>query len=128
MLLKKIILRNSDSFETSVENWARRNNIDVSVFDGKDSLFDLSQSLVIIHADHNISKENKELRSQMERLHKPTQEIDINGTMNASISSLKFWLENNDPANVLMVGDDKLVETPRYQDYMTELAKQLVES
>ena len=125
MLLKKIILRNSDPFEASIENWARQNKVDVAVFDGKESLFELCQSLVIIHADHNISKENKELRSQMEKNHKPTQEIDINGTMNASISSLKFWLENNDPENVLMVGDDKLVETPRYQDYMSELAKQL---
>ncbi|MBD3639247.1 MAG: hypothetical protein HUJ25_17960 [Crocinitomicaceae bacterium] len=125
MLLKNIILRNQDPFEKTIEDWSQTNNINVTVFDGKESLFDLCQSLVIIHADHNISRENKELRSQMEKIHKPACEIDINGTMNASISSLKFWLENNNPENVLMVGDDKLVESTRFKDYLKELAKQL---
>ena len=125
MLLKKIILRNNDPFEQAVEDWAKKNQVTVEVFDGKVSLFDLVDSLVIIHADHNISRENKDLRVQMEKNHKPSQEIDINGTMNASISSLKFWLENNDPETVLMVGDDKLVEVTRFQDYFNELAKNL---
>ena len=117
MLLKKIILRNNDPFEQAVANWAKKNQIEVQMFDGKESLFELVDSLVIIHADHNISREIKDLRVQMEKNHKPAQEIDINGTMNASISSLKFWLENNNPTNVLMVGDDKLVDVSRFQDY-----------
>lgn len=125
MLLKKIILRNNDPFEQAVETWAKSNQIDVHVFDGKVSLFDMVDSLVIIHQDHNISREIKDLRIQMEKIHKPVQEIDINGTMNASISSLKFWLENNDPSNTLMVGDDKLVEANRFQDYFSQLAKNL---
>lgn len=125
MLLKKIILRNNDPFESAIADWAKSHNIEVVVFDGKESLFEVADSLVIIHTDHNISKENKELRSQMEKYHKPAQEVDINGTMNASISSLKFWLENNDPKNVLMVGDDKLVELKRFNDYMKELGKSL---
>lgn len=124
MLLKKIILRNLDPFEKSIEDWAKKNKVDVFVFDGQESLFELVDSLVIIHADHNISKENKDLRDQMEKHHKPTQEIDINGTMTASISSLRFWLENNQPNNVLMVGDNKIIETTRYTDYLAELGKQ----
>src|SRR5690606_25076496 len=123
MLLRKIILRNQDPFEQSIENWSRQNNVKVELFDGSVSLFDLSKSLVIIHADHNISKENKELKAQMEKHHKPTREIDINGTMNASITSFKFWLENHDPENVLIAGDDKLVDSTRYLDYLSELAK-----
>ena len=123
MLLKKIILRNSEPFETSIENWCKKNNVAVEVFDGKESLFELVSALVIIHTDHNISKENKDLRDAMEKYHKPTQEIDINGTMNASISSLRFWLENNSPENVLMVGDDKLLENTRFEDYFNQLEK-----
>jgi len=125
MLLKKIILRNNDLFETDIAEWAKKNGVETSIFDGKESLFELVDSLVIIHADHNISKENKELRMQMEKYHKPTQEVDINGTMNASISSLKFWLENNSPKSVLMVGDDKLIESSRFKDYFDELGKHL---
>lgn len=125
MLIKKIILRNDDPFESVVDAWAKKHKIEVFIFDGKESLFDLVESLVIIHADHNISRENKDLREQMEKHHKSAREIDINGTMTASISSLKFWLENNAPSNVLIVGDDKLTETTRLEDYLTALAVQL---
>lgn len=125
MLLKKIILRNQDPFEKAIETWSVKNKVNHFIFDGSESLFELVDSLVIIHADHNISKENKDLRSQMERHHKPTQEIDINGTMNASISSLKFWLENNNPENVLFVGDDKIIESTRFEDYLTKLGEEL---
>jgi hypothetical protein len=125
MLLKKIILRNSDPFEHFIETWSKQYKIEAVIFDGKESLFELVDSLVIIHADHNISRENKDLRDQMEKHHKPTQEIDINGTMNASISSLRFWLENNAPKNVLMVGDDKITESTRFEDFFKELGKRL---
>jgi hypothetical protein len=125
MLLQKIILRNSDPFEEVIEKWARKNNIEVFVFDGKDSLFELCKSVVVFHADHNISRENKELKAQMEKIHRPGREIDIQGTMNASISSLKFWLENNNPENVLFVGDDKLADGTRLEDYLQRLSEEL---
>jgi hypothetical protein len=125
MLLHKIILRNNDPFEDAIEKWSKKNNLNVEVFDGKESLFDLVQSLVIIHADHNISKENRELRSIMEKQNKPTQEVDINGTMSASVSALKFWLENNTPDNILMVGDDKLIDSTRFNEYFKQVETQL---
>ena len=121
MLLKKIILRNSEPFESAIEKWCVQNKVEVEIFDGKESLFDLVSAMVIMHADHNISKENKDLRDAMQKNHKPTQEIDINGTMTASISSLRFWLENNTPENLLMVGDAKLLENTRFEDYFNEL-------
>jgi len=125
MLLHKIILRNNDPFEDAIQKWSKKNNLNVEVFDGKESLFDLVQSLVIIHADHNISKENRELRSMMEKQNKPTQEVDINGTMSASVSALKFWLENNSPENILMVGDDKLIDSNRFSEYFKQVEAQL---
>lgn len=125
MLIKKVILRNSEPFESAIQKWCSKNNIAVEVFDGKESLFDLVSAMVIMHADHNISKENKDLRDVMEKNHKPTQEIDINGTMNASISSLRFWIENNSPENILMVGDDKILENTRFEEYFKNLEQHL---
>ena len=125
MLLKKVILRNNEPFETAILNWCEANKVGYEIFDGKESLFDIVSAMVIIHADHNISRENKDLREIMSKNHKPTQEIDINGTMNASLSSLRFWLENNNPSTVLIVGDDKLVENTRFEDYFSSLKKYL---
>lgn len=126
MLLKKIILRNQEEFGNSVEEWSKKQNIEVEIFDGQISLLDLVDSIVILHADHNISKENNELRSQLKKKNKPTHQVDINATINASVTSLKFWLENNTPNNVLVVGDNDLVKSPRLTDYFNRLSENLI--
>lgn len=123
MLLKKIVLRNDDQFATAISNWAGEQKIDVEMFDGKTSLFDLVDSLVIIQEDHNVIKEIKDLREAIERIHKPTHQIDVNATMSASVASLRFWLENNKPKSVLFVGEEKITESHRFTDYLEKLAK-----
>src|SRR5688500_10433681 len=115
MLLKKIVLKNRDKFELVVEDWSKRMNIDVEIFDGKESLLDAVDSVVVLHEDHNISKEHKDLRELLERNNKVTHQVDINATLNASVSSLRFWLENNKPKSVLLVGDDKLIKNARLE-------------
>jgi nitrogen-specific signal transduction histidine kinase len=125
MLLKKIVLRNREKFEQVVEDWSKRMKIDVEVFDGKESLLDTIDSVVVIHEDFNISKENKELRELLERNNKIAHQVDINATMNASVSSLRFWLDNNKPKSVLFVGDEKLTKSARLETYFEKLAENL---
>lgn len=125
MLLKKIILRNSEEFETAIKNWSTRQRIEAEVFDGKQSLFEIADTLLVIHADHNISRENKDLREAFERKGKETHQVDINGTLSAAADSFKFWLENNHPDNVLFVGSNALVESSRLMEYLTKLADRL---
>ena len=122
MLLKKIVLRNNDSFAVSIQDWAEKQGIDVESFDGKASLFDVVDSLVIIQEDHNVTKDTKELRDAIERIHKPTHQIDVNATMNASVASLRFWLENNKPKSVLFVDDEKITESHRFSEYLEKLS------
>lgn len=125
MLLKKIVLRNREKFEQIVEDWSKRMNIEVEVFDGKESLLDTIDSVVVIHEDFNISKENKELRELLERNNKIAHQVDINATMNASVSSLRFWLDNNKPKCVLFVGDEKLTKSARLETYFQKLTENL---
>lgn len=126
MLLKKIVLRNRDKFESVVEDWSRKLNIDVAIFDGKESLTDTVDAVVVFHEDYNISRENKELRELLERNNKVSHQVDINGTLNASASSFRFWLENNKPKSVLIVGDEKLLKNTRLETYFEKLREQLV--
>ncbi len=125
MLLKKIVLRNREKFEERVEDWSKNLNIPVEIFDGKESLFDTVDAMVIIHEDYNISRENKELREMLERNHKVAHQVDINATISASVSSLKFWLENNKPKSVLFVGEEKLLKNSRLDTYLDKLGQSL---
>jgi hypothetical protein len=125
MLLKKIVLRNDDQFATAILNWGQENGIDVETFDGKASLYDIVDSLVIIQEDHNVHREIKDLRDAIEKIHKPTHQIYVNATMSASVASLRFWLENNKPKSVLLVGEDKITESHRFSEYLSKLAEVL---
>jgi len=88
-------------------------------------LLDTVDSLVVLHEDFNISKENKDLRELLERNHKIAHQVDINATMNATITSLKFWLDNNKPKSVLIVGDDQLIKNTRLTTYFEKLGEHL---
>lgn len=125
MLLKKIVLRNDDQFATAILNWAGTQGIDVETFDGKASLYEIVDSLVILQEDHNVSREIKDLREAIEKIHKPTHQIDVNATMSASVASLRFWLENNKPKSVLIVGEEKLTQSHRFSEYLEKLQKVL---
>lgn len=125
MLLKKIVLRNDDQFSSAINVWAGEQKISVESFDGKSSLFDLVDSMVIIQEDHNVSREIKDLREAIEKLHRPTHQIDVNATMSASVASLRFWLENNKPNSVLFVGEEKITQSLRFNEYLEKLAKVL---
>ena len=125
MLLKKIVLRKDDDFAQAISAWANGRNIDVELFDGKASLYDIIDSLVILQEDHNVSKEIRELEDAVEKIHKPTHSIDVNGTMNASVASLRFWLENNKPQSVLFVGEGKLPQSTRFTQYLDKLAEDI---
>jgi hypothetical protein len=127
MLLKNVILRNSDGFQGEVLNWANFRRINHEVFNGKESLFDLIDSILVIHEDHNISKDNRNLLDQIKAIPKPAHIVDINATMTASTASVKFWLENNRPENVLIVGDDSIIKNSRLGDFLGKLADLLSE-
>lgn len=127
MLLKKIILRNSEGFQAEILNWAKFRQIECEVFDGKQSLFELIDSLLVIHEDHNISKDNRSLMDQVKATAKPTHNVDVNATMTAATSSAKFWLENNKPSNVLIIGDDSVTKNPRLKEYLAKLGDLLSE-
>jgi len=122
MLLKKIVLRNDDQFSSAINTWAGTQKISVESFDGKTSLFDHVDSMVIIQEDHNVSREIKDLREAIEKLHRPTHQIDVNATMSASVASLRFWLENNKPNSVLIVGEEKITQSLRFGEYLEKLA------
>jgi len=126
MILKKILLRNAEGFDSIVFSWATQNRIDVEIFDGKLNLFDIVDGLVILHTDHNILREHHDLREAFIKKGKESHQVDINGTLGAAADSLKFWLENNRPKAILIVGSDQLAASPRLRNYFDQFAKRII--
>lgn len=125
MLLKNIILRNTDNFESSIQKWADANEVGNEVFDGNNELSEIADAVVLFHEDYNISKENASIKDLFSNNAKFSHSIDVNGTLMASVSSFVFWLENHKPNSVLIIGDDKLVENKKFNTYLEQLSSRL---
>ncbi len=125
MLLKSIILRKTDEFETAIQNWANSNDIKQEIFDGSQELYELADAIVLFHEDYNISKENASIKDLFSNNGKFSHSIDVNGTLMASVSSFVFWLENHKPKSVLIIGDDKLITNKKFNTYLERLGERI---
>lgn len=125
MLIKEIIVRKQDAFEQNIQNWAEGKAITFTVFDGKDSLTEVADAVVLFHENYTISKENKAVIDLFEENGKFSHSIDVNGTLVAAISSFVFWLENHKPKNVLFVGDDNIIKNEKFITYLEKLADRI---
>lgn len=125
MLLKNIILRKAEDFETSIQKWADLHNISHEIFDGSQELYELADAIVLFHEDYNIAKDNAAIKDLFANNGKFSHSIDVNGTLMASVSSFVFWLENHKPKSVLIIGDNKLIENKKFDTYLERLGKRL---
>ena len=125
MLLTEVVLRREDDFDQTVSGWAHKNNISIKQYDGSLSLYDFAEAVVLFHEDYNVSKENEGVLNLFEENGKFTRQVDINGTLIASVSSFIFWLENHQPKNLLFVGDDGLAKNEKFLKFLNQIADRL---
>ncbi len=125
MLLTEIVLRREDEFDQIVSNWAHKNNIKIKQYDGSLSLYDFAEAVVLFHEDYTISKENEGVVSLFDDNGKFTRQVDINGTLIASVSSFIFWLENHQPKNLLFIGNDNLAKNEKFLKFLNQIADRL---
>jgi len=118
MLIKEIVVRRQESFENAIEKWANQKGITYTVFDGSISLTETADAVVLFHEDYNISKENEGVKDLFLNNGKFAHTIDVNGTLNASVSSFVFWLENHKPKSLLFIGDDNLIRNEKFVKYL----------
>ncbi len=125
MLLKNIVLRNTEDFESSIQEWANQNEIKNEIFNGNNELSEITDAVVLFHEDSNISKENASIKDLFSDNGKFSHTIDVNGTLMASVSSFVFWLENHKPNSILIIGDKKLVNNKKFDTYLKRLADRI---
>jgi hypothetical protein len=125
MLIKEIIVRKQDAFEKSIQTWAEDKTITFTTFDGKESLTDVADAVVLFHENYTISKENEVTKDLFAENGKFSHSIDVNGTLIAAVSSFVFWLENHKPKNVLFIGDDNIIKNEKFITYLERLADRI---
>ncbi|MGV6860293.1 MAG: hypothetical protein ACWA41_00885 [Putridiphycobacter sp.] len=125
MLLKEVVLRREEEFDKAIINWAGQNKIGIKQFDGSISLQDSADAVVLFHEDYNISKENEGVVELFNNNGKFTRQVDVNGTLVASVSSFIFWLENHRPKNLLFVGNNKLAQNEKFNKFLSQVSQKI---
>jgi len=120
MSLNKIYLKNETSFSTYIESWAGNNGIDTDFFDPK-TVKDVVDGLLIINANQELDKELDEMEASFDLRHIPIQRIDINGTMQVAINSLKLWLNNHKCQSISIIGTDDLLSNENLDRFFMKL-------
>ena len=125
MLIKEIIVRKQDAFEKSIQTWAEAKAIKFTTFDGKESLTDVANAVVLFHENHTVSKENELVKNLFAENGKFSHSVDVNGTLIAAVSSFVFWLENHKPKSVLFIGDDNIIKNEKFITYLEKLTDRI---
>lgn len=123
MDIESLYVLGATSFGKHFETWAEENKIPTSrIEEMKEVLDETIGGLVIFHENHNISKEGEELQKMFDSNNKPYHKVDINGTMVATLSNLKMWIERNNCKNLVISGEDELATSDRLHKFIAELS------
>ncbi|HIP37657.1 MAG TPA: hypothetical protein EYG85_12470 [Crocinitomix sp.] len=125
MLIKEIVLRREDAFDKVIVDWANKNGIAIKQYDGSESLYDFADAVILFHEDYSISKENEGIIDLFNTNVKYTRQVDINGTLIASVSSFIFWLENHNTKNLLFIGEDSLTKNEKFINFLEQVGNRL---
>ncbi len=120
--LTKIYTEAGNSLSGYLKGWAEERNIDLEEIDLKsDELLEKCDSLVILHENHDISKDHAELRESFDVKNKGVHKIDINGTMVVALSQFEIWVERNKIKNLLVLGENQVVENENNERFFSRL-------
>jgi hypothetical protein len=113
-LIQSVFFEENVNFGNLVQSWFTAKGFEVKNFNSEmEDAFDLFDSAVIFHENHNFDKNIEELRSLLETYSVATHKIDLSGTMNVAITNFDLFLDLNKSKNLLVIGSDTLVAHPK---------------
>lgn len=121
MNINKIYTLGESQFSQRIEGWCRSNKIEFHSFSKEEKLNGEFDGLVIFHEDHNLDNVEVDLRSDFEKKLKPIHKIDVNGTKQVSVSHFGLWLERNGCKELLMVGNENLINNQSFEDLLQKM-------
>jgi hypothetical protein len=121
MNLIKIYTLGDSQFAQRIAGWCRQNKIDFHAFSKEEKVNGDFDGLVIFHEDHNLDAVELDMRKDFEKKLKPIHKIDVNGTKQVSISHFGLWLERNGCKELLMVGNEKLINNDSFESLLQKM-------
>ncbi len=122
MKIEVIYLLRQNEFEKVLADWATDKNIDykqVNIDD--DNLTETVDGIVIFHENHNFNKETLELHDSLTKHNKLSYKVDINGTLAATSSNFKMWVDRNKAKKLLFLGDNAVAQNENFERFLKHI-------
>lgn len=106
-----------------VEEWANSFSVQKVTMCEVRSNFDpdLVDGIVVLHANHDMSKHHVELLDIFEKRQKGISKIDVDGTLSVAKSSFDLWLDRNHPKKILVVGESVVAKNVNIHRFLSEM-------
>ncbi|RYM35904.1 hypothetical protein ERX46_02620 [Brumimicrobium glaciale] len=119
MKLETIYVIEDNKFGKAITEWAEDKRIQVvPANQKKDDLSEIVNGVVLFHENHNFTKDDDDMQTEMSRGNIPVHKVDINGTLAATNSNFNMWLDRNRPQSLLILGDEEIANNANLQNFL----------
>lgn len=119
MKLETIYVIENNKFGNAITEWAEDKRIQVvPTTQKKDDLSEMVDGVVLFHENHNFSRDDDDIQTEMGRANIAVHKVDINGTLAATNSNFNMWLDRNRPKSLLILGGDVVSKNANLQSFL----------
>lgn len=124
MNLDKVYLFQHKQLSPILREWLSVSGHEVQLVDVRDKQFqEDTDGVVVLTGDLDVDKDDQEMIAEMENKRIPVRRIDLNGTLQASITSLNLWLKNNKCKRVVFTGADTITGNENFERFLNRLSE-----
>lgn len=122
MKLNHIAIKSGSRMAQHITHWASKNNLPVEEITLKADMDEVAvDGLVVLNQNQEVDREVSEIRAFFDRKLKPVHNIDVNGTVSASVSNLELWVERNRCKSVLFICTENVLNNPYLERFFLHL-------
>jgi hypothetical protein len=122
MQIKDIYITKENTFSELLKVWAEKSHLSFNLIDADDNtLYEKVQGIVIIHENHDISKDAEDISKDLDKSNIATHKVDINGTVTATVTNFNMWIERNNCHSILVLAEESLAKNENLRRFLNHL-------
>ncbi len=121
MKIKQVFIRPNTEISKRIAEWTELYGVVCTEISLEEDFEENIDGLVIFNQNQDMDKDMSDIRTLFDNRQKPVLHVDINGTLMVGVSNFSLWLERNGCTNILVIGNDGLLENPNLERYLSHM-------
>jgi len=121
MRIKQVFIRPNTELSKRIAEWTEGYGIVCTEITLDEDFEENIDGLVIFNQDQELDKEISDIRNLFDGRQKPVIHVDFDGTLMVGVSNFSLWVERNSCKNILVVGNESLIQNPNLERFLGQL-------